>query len=172
MTAPTYPPRFAGEPWAVDEDLTFDEIDARRRNDSKRLCFDLRDSMTTYDKLRDEAAHLLAYRITDGARIAEHLGLSESEYEYAIGQHLPPVLTTGDQAWVDGFERLIAEGRPFSVTGLPTPDNEGIIRSYPIRARNAGRIRKIGVADKRVNVTLWQSAAAVDAELEEAAHAA
>jgi hypothetical protein len=155
--------RFTG-PWAVDEDLSYSEIAARRRPNPR---YQPQNNTPEFQNSIDDAAYLRTMGEPD-AHIAKRLHLTPEALEMRLRRAgVSERITPTDRAFTQALNRVIASGQPFSAHSLPTPGSETFAANAMVWARKQGRIVKVGMrrTDERKMITLWQG---VQAEAEAA----
>lgn len=143
-------------PYEVEEDLTYREIMARRREDNRELVDRLARFETGIDHTLEDIDHIRAFGVTEPATIAKRLGMTHAAYEKRIARLAPRALNPRDRACANVLDRLIAAGQPFTIEALPlgsTPRSAGQLIQA---ARKAGRIESTGSTGGKNDVQVWQ----------------
>lgn len=152
--------RFEG-PWAVDDDLSYDELDNRRRPNPR---YQPHNNTPEYLNSVDDAAYLRTMGEPDH-HIAKRLNLTPEALEMRLRRAgAAEKVTPTDRAFTQALNRVIASGQPFTAHSLPTPGSETFAANAMVWARKQGRIVKVGMrrTDERKMITLWQGVQAVD----------
>lgn len=144
--------RFEG-PWAVDDDITFAEIYARRRPDNKTLHIDTaktQDHILTALELRQQGH--------DDNHIAHRLHITRDTLDKRLKRAgIDSYRSFADRRFLNTFDRIIATGKPFTTEALPIPDNNQVSANALAAAVKEGRLRKVGMHQTgKGKIGLWQ----------------
>ena len=152
--------RFEG-PYEVDVDLSYGELDNRRRPNPR---YQPSNNTPEFQNSVDDAAYLRTMGEPD-EHIAKRLHITPEALEMRLRRAgVSERITPTDRAFTQALNRVIASGQPFTAHSLPTPGSETFASNAMVWARKQGRIVKVGMrrTDERKMITLWQGVQAVE----------